>query len=503
MEKKLKEENFKLQKDEPNYLDDYDYNEISAKSTNNIKAKNANMNYDFKVKSSDKIEGQMKNIDRNEHDRLIRVKDKSDRATVEQVLDGRINRILFKLMGKGEITELKGCISTGKEANVYYAKGVEGKELAVKIYKTSILIFKDRERYISGEFRFRRGYCKGNPRKMVAVWAEKEVRNLKRLITAGINCPNPLILKSNLIVMDFIGKDTEAAPRLKDAQVENIEEWNDIYLKLISIMRTMFKKCKLVHADFSEYNILYFEKKIYIIDVAQAVEDDHLNALSFLKRDCVNINNFFSKQNVDVITGQQLFDLITVYNLKGAIEDAVTTLQEKNSEKNKEDSRWKQIEDEQFLNIEVPRSLMEQEVDKILGNKDIKDAVDKLCGFKILETELPKKKNKKEIADKNNHVEENSNSVENSDEDEFNEEDEFEEDDYEEEEEDELSDDDEICEESEKKKEKVKKEEPFDGLTKAERKKKVKEQNREKRKNKKFTKYEKAKAIKKCVQNRK
>jgi RIO kinase 1 len=33
---------------------------------------------------------------------------------------------------------------------------------------------------VSGEYRFRHGYCKSNPRKMVKVWAEKEMRNLKR-----------------------------------------------------------------------------------------------------------------------------------------------------------------------------------------------------------------------------------------------------------------------------------------------------------------------------------
>lgn len=33
-------------------------------------------------------------------------------------------------------------------------------DVAVKIYKTSILVFKDRDRYVTGEHRFRRGYCK-------------------------------------------------------------------------------------------------------------------------------------------------------------------------------------------------------------------------------------------------------------------------------------------------------------------------------------------------------
>lgn len=109
-----------------------------------------------------------------------RIKDKADRATVEQVLDPRTRMILFKLLHKEHISEIHGCISTGKEANVYYASTPSGESRAIKIYKTSILMFKDRDKYVTGEFRFRRGYCKGNPRKMVKTWAEKEMRNLSR-----------------------------------------------------------------------------------------------------------------------------------------------------------------------------------------------------------------------------------------------------------------------------------------------------------------------------------
>ena len=110
-----------------------------------------------------------------------------------------------------------------------YPVGEDGerpvKEYAVKIFKTSILIFKDRKRYVSGEFRFRNGHCKGNPRKMVKLWAEKEVRNLKRIsMTEGlIKVPYPLILKNNIIVMEFLGENGNAAPRLRDA---NLEDWN-------------------------------------------------------------------------------------------------------------------------------------------------------------------------------------------------------------------------------------------------------------------------------------
>jgi RIO kinase 1 len=43
------------------------------------------------------------------------VKDKSDRATNEQVLDPRTRIILFKMIGRGLIWEVNGCVSTGKE----------------------------------------------------------------------------------------------------------------------------------------------------------------------------------------------------------------------------------------------------------------------------------------------------------------------------------------------------------------------------------------------------
>ncbi|CAB5378654.1 unnamed protein product [Rhizophagus irregularis] len=66
-------------------------------------------------------------------------------------------------------------------ANVYHAITEDGNHRAIKVYKTSILVFKDRDRYVTGEYRFRHGYSEHNPKKMVKLWAEKEMRNLKRL----------------------------------------------------------------------------------------------------------------------------------------------------------------------------------------------------------------------------------------------------------------------------------------------------------------------------------
>ena len=44
-------------------------------------------------------------------------KDKSDRATSEQVLDPRTRIILFKMIGRGLLFEVNGCVSTGKEVS--------------------------------------------------------------------------------------------------------------------------------------------------------------------------------------------------------------------------------------------------------------------------------------------------------------------------------------------------------------------------------------------------
>lgn len=54
----------------------------------------------------------IQNAKRSDAER-IRTKDKHDRATAEQVMDPRTRMILFKLLNRGMITEINGCISTG------------------------------------------------------------------------------------------------------------------------------------------------------------------------------------------------------------------------------------------------------------------------------------------------------------------------------------------------------------------------------------------------------
>lgn len=218
--------------------------------------------------------------------------------------------ILFKLLNQHFITTINGCISTGKEANVYHASDNHGRDFAIKIYKTSILVFKDRDKYVTGEFRFRKGYCRHNPRKMVRTWAEKEMRNLVRMNSNGLRVPEPILLRSHVLLMSFIGEDGWPAPKLKDVEFSESKA-REMYRSMVVILWKMFNKVKLVHADLSEFNILYKNGEMWVIDVSQAVEHDHPHALEFLRKDCTNITDFFKKKDVATLGIKQLFDFIT------------------------------------------------------------------------------------------------------------------------------------------------------------------------------------------------
>ncbi|KAF0907947.1 hypothetical protein E2562_022333 [Oryza meyeriana var. granulata] len=255
--------------------------------------------------------------------------EKADRATVEQAIDPRTRMVLFKMLNRGVFNNINGCISTGKEANVYHASKADGQELAIKVYKTSVLVFKDRDRYVQGDYRFRHGYCKHNPRKMVKTWAEKEMRNLLRVKAAGIRCPVPLLLRLHVLVMEFIGKGGWAAPRLKDAALSD-DKLHISYFELITTMRTLYQKCKLVHGDLSEYNILYFEGHLYIIDVSQSVDLDHPSALDFLKEDCLHVTDFFKKRGVAVMSVKELFNFVIDQTIADEdVDDYLEKIQQK------------------------------------------------------------------------------------------------------------------------------------------------------------------------------
>ncbi|KAH9644148.1 hypothetical protein HF086_010363 [Spodoptera exigua] len=326
--------------------------------------------------------------DRKLDNERIRIKDKHDRATAEQVMDPRTRMILFKLLNRGIIDEINGCISTGKEANVYHATSMDGKDYAVKIFKTSILVFKDRDKYVSGEYRFRNGYCRSNPRKMVRTWAEKEMRNLVRMHNANLSVPEPVILRSHVLVMSFIGENGWPSPKLKDVELTESEA-QTMYRDLIKMMWKMFNICKLVHADLSEFNLLVHKGNAIIIDVSQSVEHDHPHAFEFLRKDCTNISDFFRKKGIATLTVKELFDFITDSTINESnLEACLDKLSAKAAQRNLDDmTAQEQIEEEAFKNIYIPKRLTEvinyeRDINKAKTGNAEELAYKKIAGFK-------------------------------------------------------------------------------------------------------------------------
>jgi RIO kinase 1 len=231
-------------------------------------------------------------------------KDSDNRQTQDEVFDRDTLMTLYDLMTNEIIDNLDFPIATGKEGNVFRATTHNGGCLAVKIYRISNSTFNNIQKYIAGDERFRN--IGKNRRRTIHTWAQKEYRNLERMRASGICVPKPFVCVKNVIVMEFIGIDGTPAPHLKDVA---IEEPQILYGTLFDNLKRMYKEAHLVHADFSEYNVLMNGSEPTIIDVGQAVLYTHPMAMEFLKRDIANLARFFRKKGMDLDEKAMLIDI--------------------------------------------------------------------------------------------------------------------------------------------------------------------------------------------------
>lgn len=236
----------------------------------------------------------------------IRIKDANQFKVREDVFDDVTLLALYKLVHKKWISAIGGSISTGKEANVFYGER-DGAGIAIKIYRIRTANFNAMSSYITGDRRF--ASVKKNKKDLIFAWTKKEFSNLVRAQNAGIPVPEPLVWDRNLLVMSFIGEAERPFPQLRNAEIGDPESLYEIIIGFIS---TLYHKAELVHADLSEFNILYGDKP-YIIDMGQSVTSDHPRAFQFLMRDIKNINRFFA-QRCEVQSDLDIFNSVTGLN---------------------------------------------------------------------------------------------------------------------------------------------------------------------------------------------
>ena len=228
--------------------------------------------------------------------RVKKIDQTKKRATVDSVFDERMYLQVSKLLKSGILSRIEGIISAGKEANVYLAYGQNNKEYAVKIYKIDTNTSKWMRNYIVGDPRFKR--IPHNVSKIIYLWASKEFKNLKRAYKVGLNVPEPLFIKNNILIMEYIGFASIPAPKLKD--IKSPKDPINLLNEILYFIKNLYQKALLVHGDLSEFNILYHNQKPVIIDISQAVTIHHPKAEIFLVRDITNIFNYFETIGVEV-----------------------------------------------------------------------------------------------------------------------------------------------------------------------------------------------------------
>ncbi len=244
-------------------------------------------------------DGKIRRMDEKVDEFRMRIKDSSQRAVFSDVFDDATLMALYGLAKKGYIDAMGGSVSTGKEANVFHAISKEYGEIGVKIFMMSTANFNAMKEYILGDPRFMG--IKHAKKDIILAWAKKEFKNLKRAKEAGVRVPEPYVVKRNILLMEFMGKDGIPMPQLKDVILSQ-DDAERIFKKIIEYMNLLYWKAELVHADLSEYNILVDLNDIspVIIDMGQSVTTEHFNAETFLIRDVNNIARYFNKLNIRI-----------------------------------------------------------------------------------------------------------------------------------------------------------------------------------------------------------
>ncbi len=214
----------------------------------------------------------------------------------------------------------RGLLKTGKEADVFLVERRFGERvnlLAAKRYRSfEDRMFRNDARYRQGrrhgESRVERAVARGTRAGMTfgaRQWVETEFETLSRLWAAGASVPYPVQRHGREVMVEYVGNEETAAPRLVQFR-ETAGELQDLYRQLLDNLRLMAEQ-HIVHGDLSPYNILVWEGRLVLIDFPQAV-DPFLSsdAMSLLERDVLNTCAWFDKRGVPTDPSALIAELI-------------------------------------------------------------------------------------------------------------------------------------------------------------------------------------------------
>lgn len=208
-----------------------------------------------------------------------------------------------------------GVLKTGKEADVSLldrrltAEHADGEPeqqcwLAVKQYRSAEhRMFHRDAGYLEGrrvrrsrEMRAMATRTEFGRELIAGQWAHAEFAVLSRLWQAGAAVPYPVQLIGTELMMEFIGADGVAAPRLAQVRPDRIEA-AALYAQMREVLRQL-ADAGYAHGDLSPYNVLVDDGRIVLIDLPQAVDlVGNPQGFAYLRRDCDNICSWFAAHN--------------------------------------------------------------------------------------------------------------------------------------------------------------------------------------------------------------
>ncbi len=213
-----------------------------------------------------------------------------------------------------------GLLKTGKESEVFLVERHLGDRvnlLAAKRYKAfEDRMFRNDSRYRAGRrtgvSRDDRAMARGTTIGMALraqQWIETEFETLGRLWSAGVSVPYPVQRQGREIMLEYLGDDASAAPRLVQVRAER--RYLELLYEQLQTNLVLMVECGVVHGDLSPYNLLVWEDRLVVIDLPQAVDPImNPNGLSLLERDVINTCSWFSKKGVATDASELLADLI-------------------------------------------------------------------------------------------------------------------------------------------------------------------------------------------------
>jgi RIO kinase 1 len=143
------------------------------------------------------------------------------------------------------------------------------------------------------------------------LWPIQEWTMLSRAWEAGASVPYPVEQTDHGLLMEFIGDDSQAAPKLGQARLSGAD-LGSAWEQLLSSLQAL-TIAGLVHADLSAYNLLWWEGQLVVIDLPQAVEfTTNTDAYDLLHRDVANVGDWFNRHGHAVEVEAVYADLLAL-----------------------------------------------------------------------------------------------------------------------------------------------------------------------------------------------